>query len=238
MPRNLAGAIAPGLIFQALALTQVNNVVLVGRLEPPLALALSIWLLQARVNFWDLGAIVSFVGVILTISLQPTVANAISMGFLSVGTGDILAALAAVALAASTIIGKLKLFQVPLGIYTIFRTALGTVIFFFAALLLYGRHHFRIVVVGQSFSIAGLRAASISEASLAGSFTPAGIVAAYLILGEVPTLVQYIGGGVILIGIFISQIGIWRQKSINAASQVSSTQKLQEIESGMGFKGI
>lgn len=94
-------------------------------------------------------------------------------------------------------------------------------------------------MVGQSFWIAGLRAASISEASLAGSFTPiAGIVSAYLILGEVPTLAQYIGGGVILIGISISQIGIWRQKSINAASQVSSTQKLQEIESSMGFKGI
>lgn len=78
----------------------------------------------------------------VSISLQPTVPNAIDMGFLSVGTGEILAALAAVALAASTIIGKLKLFQVPLGIYTIFRTGLGTVIFFFAALLLYGRHHF------------------------------------------------------------------------------------------------
>lgn len=46
--KSLTLAIAPGLIFQALALTQVNNVVLVGRLEPPLTLALSVWLLRER----------------------------------------------------------------------------------------------------------------------------------------------------------------------------------------------
>jgi drug/metabolite transporter (DMT)-like permease len=46
----LSGALAPGLIFQALALTNVNNVVLVGRLEPPLTLALSVWFLRERVN--------------------------------------------------------------------------------------------------------------------------------------------------------------------------------------------
>jgi drug/metabolite transporter (DMT)-like permease len=50
----------------------VNNVVLVGRLEPPLTLALSVWLLRERVSFWEVaGAIAAFVGVILTIILQP-----------------------------------------------------------------------------------------------------------------------------------------------------------------------
>lgn len=59
----LSAALAPGLIFQALALTGVNNVILVGRLEPPLTLALSVWLLKERVNIWEfLGASAAFVG--------------------------------------------------------------------------------------------------------------------------------------------------------------------------------
>jgi drug/metabolite transporter (DMT)-like permease len=248
----LSGASAPGLLFQALALTSVNDVILVGRLEPPLALALSVWLLQERVNSWEiLGALIAFVGVILSILVQPSGQGAIAMDF-RIGTGEIFTAIASVALAASTILGKSGLSRIPLGIYNSFRTALGTVVFFLLAWLLYGRHHFSdifspflwkwmliygplIVVVGQSFWLSGLRASTVSQASLVSSFTPvAGVVAAYLILGEMPTIGQYIGGGVILIGIFLSQIGIWRKES----SRLNFTQNVQQIESGMGFKGI
>lgn len=218
----LAGALAPGLIFQALALTQVNNVVLVGRLEPPLTLALSIWLLKERVNFWEVvGAIAAFIGVSLTIFLQPP-GNTMMMnaGGFHIGIGELLAAVGAAVLAVSTIISKKQLSHIPPGIYSIFRTALGTLVFFGSALVLYGSDHFMnafspflwrwmffygllIVVVGQSFWIKGLRASSVSMASLASSFTPIiGILAAYFILGEVPTKAQYIGGSVILFGIF------------------------------------
>ncbi|WP_407901016.1 DMT family transporter [Scytonema sp. NUACC26] len=254
----LSGALAPGLIFQALGLTTVNNVILVGRLEPPLTLALSVWLLKERVNLWEyIGAIAAFVGVTLTILLQPPGEAMMNMGALQVGLGELLVAAGSVAVAASTIIGKKYLSQVPLGIYNIFRTALGTVIFFFFALVLYGKDHFAnvlspflwkwmflygslIVVVGQSFWLKGLRSSTVSMASLIGSFTPvAGIVAAYLILGEAPTLAQYIGGGVILIGIFLSQIGTRRQASHRSEfSKVDSTQAEQQVETGMGFKGI
>jgi drug/metabolite transporter (DMT)-like permease len=248
----MSGAIAPGFIFQALALTTVNSVILVGRLEPPLTLILSVWLLGERVNFWEsLGGMVAFIGVILSIFLQPSEQGAMMMGF-HVAGGEILTAIAAVALAASTIISKAKLSQVPIGIYNTVRTALGTVIFFFLALLIYGHNHFMdvfspflwkwmliygpiIVVVGQSLWISGLRASTVSQASLAGSFTPvAGVATAYLILGEVPTTAQYIGGGVILIGIFLSQFGIWRKES----SKCHSSADLQEVESGIGFKGL
>ncbi|MGI2907715.1 DMT family transporter [Tolypothrix sp. VBCCA 56010] len=246
----LSGALAPGLIFQALALTQVNNVVLVGRLEPPLILALSVWLLKERVNLWEVvGAIAAFVGVILTIALQPP-ENAMMMnvGGFHIGIGELLAAVGGVALAVSTIISKKQLSQIPAGIYSIFRTALGTLIFFGSALVLYGSDHFMnafspflwrwmfvygvvIVVVGQSFWIRGLRACSVSMASLASSFTPIiGILAAYLILGEVPSSAQYIGGSVILFGIFLSQVGILRQSS--------PKQEKQTIENKIGFKGI
>ncbi len=254
----LSGALAPGLIFQALALTGVNNVILVGRLEPPLTLALSVWLLKDRVNIWEfIGAIAAFIGVILTIILQPPEEAMMNMGGFGLGIGEILAATGSVAIAASTIIGKKYLSQIPLGIYSIFRTALGTVIFFFSALVLYGSDHFAdalspflwqwmflygglIVVVGQSFWIKGLKTSTVSMASLVGSFSPiAGILAAYLILGEAPTLPQYIGGSLILVGLFLSQFGIWRERNGRVASdKVNSTQAQQQAENGMGFKGI
>ncbi|ARV59531.1 EamA family transporter [Nostocales cyanobacterium HT-58-2] len=254
----LSGALAPGLIFQALALTGVNNVILVGRLEPPLTLALSVWLLKERVSLWEfLGAIAAFIGVVLTIFLQPPGEAMMNMGGLHVGLGELLVAAGSVAVAVSTIIGKKYLSEIPLGIYSIFRTATGTVIFFFFAIVLYGSDHFMdvlspflwqwmflygglIVVLGQSFWIKGLRASSVSAASLVGSFTPiAGILAAYFILGEAPTLAQYVGGSVILVGIFLSQVGKRQQTSRRVAfSMVASPQAEQEVESGMGFKGI
>jgi drug/metabolite transporter (DMT)-like permease len=254
----LSGALAPGLIFQALALTPVTNVVLVGRLEPPLTLALSIWLLQERVNRWEVaGAIAAFIGVALTILLQPVKEPLMQMGGFHIGLGELLAALGAIALAISTIIGKKRLSRVPLGIYSTVRTGLGTLIFFVVALVLYGQDHFAgvfspflwqwmllygviIVVVGQSFWIAGLRASSVSTASLIGSFVPlAGILAAYLILGEVPTHAQYVGGSIILLGLLLSQVGIQRQTARRAAmTRVSSAPTEQAIESKMGFKGI
>jgi drug/metabolite transporter (DMT)-like permease len=245
----LSGALAPGLLFQALALTEVNNVILVGRLEPPLTLALSVWLLKERVNLWQaVGAIACFIGVTLTIALQPpTNAMMMSGGGFHIGVGELLAAVGSVALSISIIITKKHLLQIPAGIYSIFRTALGTVIFFFLALKLYGSDHFMnafspflwrwmllyaaiIIVVGQSFWIRGLKACTVSMASLASSFIPIiGILAAYLILGEAPTQAQYLGGSVILFGIFLSQVGISRQ---------SSTQEKQTIENKIGFKGV
>jgi drug/metabolite transporter (DMT)-like permease len=254
----LSGALAPGLIFQALALIPVTNVVLVGRLEPPVTLVLSIWLLRERVNRWEsMGAIAAFIGVALTILLQPVKEPLMQMGGFHIGLGELLAVVGAVALAISTIIGKKRLSRVPIGIYSTVRTGLGTLIFFIVALALYGREHFAgvfspflwqwmllygviIVVVGQSFWLAGLRVSSVSTASLIGSFVPlAGILAAYLILGEVPTRPHYIGGGVILLGLLLSQVGIQHQTTRRVAmTRVSAAPAEQAIETRMGFKGI
>jgi drug/metabolite transporter (DMT)-like permease len=179
-----------------------------------------------------------------------------NMGGFSLGIGELLAALGSIAATASTIIGKKYLSQIPLGIYSIFRTGLGTIIFFFIALVLYGKDHFAdvlspflwqwmflygglIVVLGQSFLIKGLKTSTVSTASLIGSFSPiVGILAAYLILGEAPTLPQYIGGSVILVGIFLSQVGNWRKTSSIASGKVSSIPAQQQVETDMGFKGI
>jgi drug/metabolite transporter (DMT)-like permease len=138
----LSGAPVPGLIFQALSETAVNNLVLVGRLEPPLTLALSVWILRERVNGWEVGAIAALFGVTLTIILQLPRVAMIPVETFSISAGELLAVAGAVALATSAIISKNRLARLPLGLFSTVRTALGTVIFFCLALLLYGRNHF------------------------------------------------------------------------------------------------
>ena len=250
----LAGAIAPALIFTALSLTLVDNVVLIGRIEPPLALAFSILFLRVQVNRWVIaGSIISFVGVVLTILLQKPQESLINMGgFIHVGKGELMAAVGAVFLAISTVVSKAKLRQIPLGIFTITKTIIGTVVFFFTALKLFGPSHFMdvfspllwrwmllysavIVVGGQLCWFRGLKISSTSEVSLVSSFVPiASILATYFVLGERPNFAHYIGGSVILGGIVLGQIGVVRQRA-DAISQSSSA---KEMDMEVGFKGI
>ncbi|MBW4495999.1 MAG: DMT family transporter [Oscillatoria princeps RMCB-10] len=247
----LSGALAPSLIFMALSQTAVNNVVLIGRIETPLILALSVILLRERVNRWVVtGSAVSFVGVILTILLQKPAGNMVEMGAgFSLGKGEVMALQGAVALAVSTIISKVTLKQIPLGIFSIFRTAVGTVVFAVIVTQMYGPAHFMdafspllwqwmlfyggvIVVGGQLLWFSGLKKTGASDVSLATSFSPiAGILAAYLLLGEVPTAAQYIGGSLILAGIAISQMGL-RQKI--KETEVGA----KEMDMKAGFKGV
>ncbi|MEO0935489.1 MAG: DMT family transporter [Cyanobacteria bacterium J06641_2] len=250
----LSGALAPALIFEALARTQATNVVLISRLEPPLVLALSFFILGERVNFLQVvGAIVSFIGICTIVILQTLLENMISAeGFLAIGLGELLTAIGAVSLAIATILSKKSLDNISPGFYSLFRTVLGAIIFFTAAMVLYGPNHFIdvfspllwqwmllygaiIVALGQSFWFIGLEGSPSSKISLAGSFIPiSGIVAAFFVLGEVPTLAQYIGGSIVIIGIFISQIGIRKQNKRLANREQSAKQMDNEV----GFKGI
>ncbi|MBE9125491.1 MULTISPECIES: DMT family transporter [unclassified Coleofasciculus] len=249
---TLSGALAPALIFMALDLTAVNNVVLIGRIEPPLILALSILLLGERVNFWVIvGAIVAFVGVALTVLLQESGETMMPMMGFQVGLGELLAAGGAISSAIATLISKVTLRNIPLGIFSIIRTLIGTIIFFVVVLVLFKPSHFIdvfspllwqwmliygavIVVGGQLCLFAGLKKSTASEVSLANSFSPiAGILAAYLILGEVPTAAQYMGGAAIVVGIILNQVGVVRQNA-----ETRQVRQAQEQDVDMGFEGV
>lgn len=251
----LSGAIAPALIFAALDQTNVTNVVLIGRLEPPLTLALSVWLLGARVNTWTVvGSLVSLVGVATTAFLGSSGPMIAKMGGLQLGKGDLFVAIAAVILAVATVISKSRLQSISLGIFSIYRTVVGTVIFFILANALYGSHHFTdafspflwgwmilyaavIVVIGQLCWFAGLRNATPTQTNVASSFNPiVAIFMAYLILGEVPSLPQYLGGIIILVGIFLSLIGNFRQTK--TPTKPIRLNPGHAMSMAIGFRGI
>lgn len=251
----LSGALAPALIFVALSETLVNNVILVGRIEPLLVLALSAWILRIRLNRWEvIGTAISLVGVILTLALQRPTNGMVSMGLITLGKGEVYTLSGVAAAAVATVMGKAKLGRVPLGLYTIVRTLVGTIVFFFLAIFLYGAEHFRdaaspllwqwmllygvvVVAVGQLAWFRGLRASTPSEASLVNSFSPVmGILAAYLILGNQPMMAHYVGGAVILLGLLVGQRGVRQQMA--AKSPMLTQDLVNEMEVRVGFKGI
>lgn len=249
----LSSALVPTFIFTALSITSVNNVVLIGQIDTPLLLALSVWLIGDRTNSWVVaGAALAFVGVALTVLLQSS-GEMVSMGMgMEIGLGELLTLLAAIIQAISTLISKVSLQQIPLGIFNVYRMIVGTLFFFAATVILYGPEHFMdvtspflwrwmiiyaavIVVGGQLAWFKGLRSSTASEVSLAAAFNPiVGVLAAYWILAEVPTAAQYIGGAVILLGIALNQIGVQRLNQNQPKQQPTP----QEMSEKVTYKGV
>ncbi|WP_373481056.1 DMT family transporter [Geminocystis sp.] len=251
----LSGAISPWLIFTALEKTNVTNIVLIGRIEPILSLIFGVWLLGgSRINFWTIGgSLISFLGVIVT-ALLGSSGQMINMGGFQIGIGEIFVAIAAIINSISNIMGKLQLRSIPIGIFMIYRNILGTVIFFLLANILYGVQHFSqifspflwqwmliygaiIVVVGQLCWLVGLKNATSTQLNLASLINPiAAIFMAYLILGEIPTMAQYLGGSLLLVGVILSFVGNLYQAKINP--QLMKSNPREAIETSMGFKGV
>ena len=254
----LSGAVGPALIFAALDNTTVTNVVLIGRIEPPLTLALSYLLLKTRVNIWTIaGSLLSFAGVVTTAFLtnasirQPS--PDMMGGLYGIGKGELQTAAGALVLAIATVISKSHLQSISLGIFSLYRTFLGTIVFFFLAHYFYGPGHFAevlspflwlwmlvygavIVVIGQLCWFAGLKNSTNREVAVASSFNPiAAIAIAYLILGEVPTMAQYLGGSIILAGIFLTLFDNFSQ----VKTKISSTRFAiaKHMEMANGFRG-
>jgi drug/metabolite transporter (DMT)-like permease len=228
--------------------------VLIGRIEPILTLLLGVLLLGSRVDFWAVaGSLISLAGVIVTAVLGSS-SQMMTMGGFQIGTGEIFVAIAAIVGSIATVVGKLQLQSIPLGIFTIYRNILGTVFFFLLANLLYGPHHFAevlspflwqwmiiyaavIVVTGQLCWLAGLKNATITELNLASLLNPiAAIIMGYLILGEAPTLAQYLGGSLLFVGMILGFVGNLYQAKINR--KLVNHNPRDAMETSMGFRGV
>ena len=189
------------MIFAALDNTNVTNVVLIGRLEPAISLALAVFLLRVRVNIWTVvGSLFSFAGVVAIAFLTSSQQTITMMGgLIHLGKGELQTAIAALILAIAGVMSKLRLQRIPLGFFSIFRTGLGTIIFVILAQIIYGSKHFTavfatflwewmliygaiIVAAGQLFFFAGVRNASLAETTLTNSVQLLAISFAYSIL--------------------------------------------------------
>jgi len=218
---SLAGGVAPILLFTALSKASVTGVVLVQTIEIPLVLLFAWILYRERSGVVSiLGGMVAFGGVFLTAWYG-------SGGKLVLGYGEVLAILGTVAAVLATQLSRRVMERMSPVLFGIVRNFLG--IFLFAAIVLwyFGPGHFTdifspylwawtlvygslIVVVGQLSWFRGISSVSASEIALAAAFTPlAGVAFAWLLLGEFPTTGQWIGGGVIMVGVLLNLVGEW-----------------------------
>ncbi len=244
----LSGALAPAAIFRALAISPVNNIILLGRIEVPLILILSKFILHERLNrYQKIGVFVVLVGIVVVVLGDKS--DLSTSGF-TFGTGEILTIAAAIFSAIATLINKQKLSDIPVGIYGVFRTGLGSIIFFIFAIFLYGSGHFgemfapflwqwmlvyggMIVVVGQSLWIKGSRESPLSVSTLVSCFHPiAGMIFAYWILAELPTMPQVIGSMILLLGLLLSQI------KPDRAAMPEPSELRPGAQDGGGFSGL
>ena len=238
----LANGIAPWLFFLGLENTTVTSVVLVSQIEPPLVLALAWLVLGDRFGLWSVfGATLCLTGVAMSVLLRPDTDNYM------IGTGELYAAFAAITYACATIIARLCLRHIPLGIYSVTRSLVGTTVFFIVANILFGPMHFvdlaspflwkwmvlyggLVVVSGQLAWDYGVRRSNSIDISITTSFAPvAGVLAAFLILGEQPMLAQYQGGVVLILGIVICLVAA-RQTAVAAVGA-------QQIDPAISAKG-
>jgi len=247
----LSSALTPGLFFYALEQTTVTNVVLVGRIEPPLFLIAAWLFLREEFEPWAFAAgLVALCGAVLMLWLNGN-------GGFDIGRGEIGALLATLSYIASTLVARTGLRGIPLGIYAIYRTVVGTVFYFFLAIYLFGPMHFQdvfhplvwewvwiyalIVVIGGQFAWAmALKHARSGDVSLATSFTPlAGILIAMVLLGEDPGPGLIPGGAIILAAIGLGQYGRIRSRRMRTREEARKPARVRalEHEGEVNFKG-
>ena len=223
-----SGALAPSLMFRAIEQTSVTNIVLIETIEIPLGLFLA-WLLYREKSSWGavIGALLALIGVATTLWLemgQP--GEMMQQGQMrgGIGRGEIYATLGTFLLVLGAELGRKQLQSIPLGIFSVFRNVVGSIIFF-VVLIMLGPGHFMdlfrpvlwgwmllyggiIVVGGQLSWFSGIKRVTPADISLASAFSPiAGVIFAYLILREIPMTAQIIGGAVILCGIGVGIAG-------------------------------
>ena len=216
----LSSVITPALFFYALEHTTVTNVVLVGRIEPPLFLLATWFLLRERLNPWALLAgLTALAGAVVVLGAGSTA------GMFSLGKGEIATVAATLTFIASTIVTRAGLRDVPIGIFAVFRTVIGVSLYFALVGALFGADQFRgilepivwkwvwiyagiVIVLGQIAWNFGLKHAGAGDVSLATSFSPlAAIIIAMVLLGEDPGPGLIPGGTLIILAIAIGHLG-------------------------------
>lgn len=243
----LSSAVTPGLFFYALEHTTVTNVVLIGRIDPPLFILAAAFILKERFDGWAFtGGVIALVGAAVIIGFKDDGAS------LSFGVGEGAAFIATLTFITSTIVTRVGLKEVPLGIFSIYRTILGTAIYMSIAIYLYGPDHFQdlfapvvlkwiwvyaiiVIIIGQFAWNLGLKHARSGDVALATSFSPlAAITIAMVLLDENPGPGLIPGGVIILGGIAVAQFGRIRKER----AEKQALEEALRLEGSANFKGV
>ncbi|WP_159453975.1 DMT family transporter [Roseovarius albus] len=211
----VSSALTPGLFFFALEHSTVTNIVLIGRIEPPLFLMATCLFLKER---FDKKAMIAGLIALLGASVM--------IGFCdttTLGPGELAAFAATLTFMGSTLMARKVLKTVPMGIFATVRTVLGLGFYVLLVCTLQGPEQFRgllspvllkqvwiyalvVFVIGQISWNLALKHAKPGEISLATSFSPlAGIVFAMTLLGEHPGAGLLPGAVLILLAIYVGQ---------------------------------
>ena len=207
----------PVLLFTALETTTITNLVLLGRFESVVYALLSAVVLGrpiARMAGVGYGVIV--IGILGLVLVQADWA---------LMRGEVLVLAAALLQGTAAMVSKHTLERVPLGAFVFFRNLVSAVVFFVVGAWHFGLEHFAdafgpelwlmmtvyaaLITVGGQLawyrSIATLPASVVANGSMV---SPAlGIGLAFLLLGEVPSGVQWAGAAIVLGGMVLTRLG-------------------------------
>mgnify|MGYP001227519855 FL=1 len=243
----LSSAVTPGLYFFALENTSVTNVVIASRIDPPIFLILAAIFLGERIDVKAMaGNLIILLGAVVILAFKDR-----DIGY-AIGVGEVAAVAATLSFTLSTIITRTSLETVPFGVFAIFRTALGTLIYVSFQLTFSGHHHFSemfqpillkwiwvyailIIIIGQLAWNFGLKHSKAGDVSLATSFSPlAAIAIAMVILNEDPGSGLIPGGVLMVFGIWVARSG--RKSAVR--KRESARKKSLELEKDVNFKGV
>ncbi|MEM8719798.1 MAG: DMT family transporter [Cyanobacteria bacterium P01_G01_bin.39] len=225
------------LIFLGLKYTSVTNSVLLGRLGPVLYAVVGTVLLGKKLSKFELAGFSLIVVGITTITLKDS--------NFQLNLGDILILTSTLVYTCTALLGKVALAdKCSLAVIVFTRNFISAIAFFIIAVLLFGFNHFGdafsgglwvvmsvyglvVVALAQLLWYSALNRLNSKTVGAITSLSPIfGIIFAYLLNGESPSRVQFSALIVILLGLFISNIG---QKK--ASDDDNNLKKMSDMES-------
>jgi len=210
-------SVQSALIFMALETTSVTNAILLSRMGPITYALLAFVVLNSPIRKWEWAGFGFITIGVLAVVLQSS--------DLMLNKGDYMILASAIFYALTSLVAKRALQTVDLGTAVFARNFVSATVFFFIAIYLFGPSHFAhafegqlwgimtiyavVIVLGSQFTwysaISRLEPAQVTKWTV---MTPAfGVLFAYLINNEIPSLVDLTALGLITIGIVISNIG-------------------------------
>ena len=233
-------ALLSALIFIGLQYTSVTNAVLLGRFGPVLYAVIGSLMLGNKITKFEMGGFSLIVLGIATITLK--------QNNFQLNQGDILILVSTLVYTCTALIGKTVLAKkTSLAVVVFTRNFVSAIFFFIIAISLFGFSHFSdtfsgslwivmsiygliVVVLAQLLWYSSLKRLDSKTVGALSSLSPIfGISYAYLLNGESPSKVQLSALIVILIGLFISNIG--KKKSKPTESELEKTPEMESCAS-------